>query len=200
MFRTVLNEMVEELKQLHQGTKEINKTITGLQEKIDGFDRRLENLQVVAPPVDLGPLQEQMTESISAFNQQAKETMEGMQGAFTRQLQTLTDTLAAEPKPIVRRISLFPENDRHGSYKYFIKALFLSILGFGLLAGLYALGQQWLDQRAAERSQVQVRPVYLPERAYPSAPQAPSSTGKVRKAVKRRREVDSSGLGVDTGR
>jgi len=48
MFRSVLNDMLDELKQLHTTTKEMNKAIIGQNQKIDGFDQRLENLQVMA--------------------------------------------------------------------------------------------------------------------------------------------------------
>ncbi len=200
MFRSVLNEMLSELKQLQNSTKEMNKTILGLNERIDRFDQRLEDLQVVAPPPDLQPLKEGILE----FNQQAKETMEEMREVFRGQMQKIADTLAAEPRPIVRRISLFPDNDYRGSYKYFIRGLFLATVGVCLVGALYALGSQWLEQRREERRltrvPVQERSMSFPERNY--QPGAPSpAPGRAKKAGKRHREVDSvAAVSQDTGR
>src|SRR5882672_9289920 len=146
MFRSVLNEMLDELKQLQATSKEMNKTIIGQNQKIDGFDQRLENLQVVAPPPDLEPVKDQLAEGVSGLNKEVKEAMQGVQGTFTQHLKKLTDTLEAEPKPIVRRISLFPENDYHGNYKYFIKALFLWSLGILALVLAYRLIQPYFDR------------------------------------------------------
>jgi len=199
MFRTVLNEMLDELKQLHVSIKEMNKTVAVLHEKIDKFDQRLENLQVVAPPPDLQPLKEQLAEGVSTFNIQAKETMEGMQKVFTVQMQKITDTLAASPKPIVRRLSLFPENDYHNHYKYFIKGLFLATVGVCLVGALYALGSQWLQQRRAEAGPAQERSVSMPGSYQPPAP-VPLPERHVRKVPKRHREADTTvTAGVDTG-
>lgn len=200
MFRSVLNEMLSELKQLHNSTKEMNKTISGLNERIDQFDQRLENLQVVSPPPDLQPLKEGILE----FNQQAKETMEGMREVFKVQMQKIADTLAAEPRPIVRRISLFPENDYRGNYKYFIKGLFLATVGVCLVGALYAFGSQWLDQRREERRPtlvpVQERTMSFPDGSYQPGGPSPAR-GRTKKTGKRHREGDSvQALGVDTGR
>lgn len=146
MFRAVLNEMLEEMKQVHRTIKEMNGVLVLQQQKIDGFQRQLENIQVVAPPPDMQPLKDQFAAGVVEFKMQVKETLAGMQAVYGQQLQKVTEVLEAQPKPIVRRISLFPENDRHGNFKYFFKCLFLSTLGFGLLAMIYALVQQRLEQ------------------------------------------------------
>jgi hypothetical protein len=68
-----------------------------------------------------------------------------------------------------------------------------------LVGALFALGQQRLEGRAAER--VRERPVYVPLERGPSyAAAAPAASGRVRKAVIHHRMVDSSGVGADTGR
>lgn len=176
MFRAVLNEMLEEMKQVHRTIKEMNKTVVSLGERVDGFQRQLENIQVVAPPLDLQPLKDQFASGLVDFSAQVKETLAGMEAGYSQQLQKVTQVLEAQPKPIVRRISLFPENDHHGNFKYFFKCLFLSTLGFGLLAGLYAFGAQWLEQGSGH----QPAP-YQSSRPFTessSAPPVPKASGK----------------------
>ncbi|MDO6435393.1 hypothetical protein Q4E93_32555 [Flavitalea sp. BT771] len=183
MFRAVLNEILNEHKQFSNAIKEMNKTVAGLGERMDGFQRQLENLQIVAPPPDLQPLKDQFAAGVADFGVQVKETLAGMQAVHSQQLQKMTAVLEAQPKPIVRRISLFPENDRHGNFKYFFKCLFLSILGFGLLAGLYAFGAQWLEQRGSRQPPVRERSVSFPESSLEAPAHKPSgrhSTKRVR--------------------
>ena len=129
MFRSVLNEMLIELKQLQQGVKETNKTLLALGEKVDGFRGYLDNLKVEVPPADLGLVIDGQAEGLIAFNKEVKGALEGMQTQFTQAIQKLTDAVEAQPKPIVRRICFFPESDYKGNYKYFIRAVVLWFLG-----------------------------------------------------------------------
>jgi len=73
MFRTVLNEMLTELKQLNTTQKEMNRTLLLLGEKVDGFQQRLDNLKVEAPAVDMQPVKDQLTEWAVGFNRQMTE-------------------------------------------------------------------------------------------------------------------------------
>ncbi len=151
MFRTVLNEMLGELKQLTQGAKETNKNVATLQEKFGEFHHRLENLQVIAPAVDLAPVHDSLTQGVSELNKQVTEGMQGVLTTFTQHLEKLTAAVEAQPKRIVRRISLFPENDRHGNYKYTIRTMFLSILGALVVGGAFSLLLNNMEERKEER-------------------------------------------------
>jgi hypothetical protein len=192
MFRAVLDEMLMELKQLHSATKEMKETIDALNEKIDGFNVRLENLQVVAPPPDLEPVKGQLAEGVSEFNRQVKESMDGIREVYTQHLKKLTDTLEAQPKPIVRRISLFPENDTRGHFKYFMKCLVLGILGMTLLAGLFSLGQQYLARHSNDQS--------AEYNVSPSQAAMPSAPGPHAIKVQRKKHGRSNDGGVAMGR
>jgi len=191
MFRAVLNEMLEEMKQVHRTIKEMNGVLVLQQQKIDGFQRLLENIQVVAPPPDMQPLKDQFAAGVVEFKMQVKETLAGMQAVYGQQLQKVTEVLEAQPKPIVRRISLFPENDRHGNFKYFFKCLFLSTLGFGLLAGLYAFGVEWLAQRGSRQVPVQERSTSFSVEQ-PAASGGVASLRRVPKKGRRHRAGDSA--------
>jgi len=168
MFRTVLNEILTELKQFNNGQKEMGKTLLLLGEKVDGFQQRLDNLKVEAPAVDLQPVKDQLAEWAVGFNRQMTEGMEKIQTAFSQNLQKLSEAVAAQPKPIVRRISLFPENDYNGHFKFFIGRLLWAILGLCLLAGLFSLGQQYIMHRSMEREAPRME--YVPEKIAPMAP------------------------------
>lgn len=151
MFRTVLNEMLGELKQLAQGAKETNKNLVALQEKFGEFHHRLENLQVIAPAADLTPVQDTLTQGVTELNKQVTEGMQSVLATFTQHLEKLTAAVEAQPKRIVRRISLFPENDRQGNYKYFIRTMFLSILGALVVGGAFSLLLNNMEERKEER-------------------------------------------------
>ena len=193
MFRAVLNEMLEEMKQVHRTIKEMKGALAVQQEKIDGFQRQLENIQVVAPPTDLQPLKDQFAAGVSEFSIMVKETLAGMKVDYGQQLQKVTQVLEAQPKPIVRRISLFPENDHHGNFKYFFKCLFLSILGFGLLAMIYALVQQRLEQGSG----YQPAP-YQSSRSFTGSSSAPSVPKASGGHSKKRDRPHSANISKDT--
>jgi len=185
MFRTVLNEMLTELKQLRDGQKEMNKTILLLGEKVDGFQQHLENLKVEVPATDLQPVKDELAEWAVGFNGLIKEGMEKIQTTFSQHLQKLSAVIEAEPKPIVRRISLFPETDRNGHFKFFISRLILGVLGALLLVGLFSLGQQYIAQRPSTESMMPYQQ-FVPERTAPAAP-PPHKT----KAPRKHHVVDS---------
>jgi len=190
MFRTVLNEMLGELKQLAQGAKEANKNLSALQEKFMDFHQRLENLKVVAPETDLTPVHDTLKEGITELNKQMTDGMGDVRTTFTQHLQKLTEAVEAQPKRIVRTFSLFPENDRRGSYKYFIKALFLSILGVLLIGGAYSLIKQSVDEHTEERRYL------MTQRSAQQAPAQPSPAPQ-RKKVKVKVAVEDTTTRTD---
>jgi len=184
MFRTVLNEMLLELKQMAQGAKETNKNLAALQEKFGEFHHRLENLQVIAPAVDLTPVHDSLTQGVSELNKQVKEGMQGVLTTFTQHLEKLTAAVEAQPKRIVRRISLFPENDRHGNYKYFIRAMFLSILGALVVGGAFSLLLNNMEERKEERRKLMFQKPAAQE--WTTQPPAQPSSAPPRKKTKAR--------------
>jgi len=197
MFRAVLNEMLDELKQLHVAVKGMNSGIVALTGKVDAFDKRLEDLQVVAPPPDLQPVQNELAAGVSGLQIQVKEGMSGIQSVFTQHMQKLTAALEAQPKPIVRRISFFSDNDYNGNYKYFIKACCLWTLGFLALVMIFKLVQPYFDRSTGYQSPSYRAAPYYP-REDPPATTTVKPSRHSRKSSRKHRTVDSSSYFSDT--
>ncbi len=160
---TVLNEVLGELKEANKSLKEMDGTIKALESRVTGFEQMLKDQQVIVQPPDLGPAFEEIRRLTSETGETASETIGNVQEKATdilNQVQVTVEQklseirkvidgrLAEQPKPIVRqwRVSLFPESDRAGSYKYFISWLFGGTVLVLLVGALFSLGRQYLDK------------------------------------------------------
>jgi hypothetical protein len=121
---TVLDEVLEELKQANRSLKE------------------------------MGSLVQELKMQVQAFDERSKQTTEG--------LEKVMRTVEAQPKAIVRRIMLFPENDLQGSYKTFIHWLIGGVLAALVLLSGYVLIHEWILRS------------YPRQAAIPAAPAAPA--------------------------
>lgn len=176
---TVLNEVLGELKDANKSLKEMGGTITALEGKVTGFEQMLKDQQVVVQPPDLASAFEEIRQLTKETGVAASETinivqkeagaMPGKVHAMVEQklseIRTVIDgRLAEQPKPIIRhwRVSLFPESDRGGSYKYFISWLFGGTVLVVLVSALFLLGRQYLDKwhPSAEESK---QPMSMPQ-------------------------------------
>ena len=163
MVLTVLNEVLGELKEANKSLKEMGGTIKALEGRVTGFEQMLKDQQVVVQPPDLAPTFEEIRQLTTETGVAASETVGAMQkeaGAMLGQIRmvveqklseigtVIDDRLAAQPKPIMRqwRLSLFPESDKAGSYKYFISWLFGGAVLALLVGALFLLGRQYLDK------------------------------------------------------
>jgi hypothetical protein len=144
IFETVLNEMLEDQKHLVNSVKALTTTITDLRDKqadlqtrVEGFDQRLSDQTITAPPADTQPIQQLLQESMTSFRGEIKQGIDRV-GALVE----------AQPKAIVRqtRILLFPESDRNGHFKYLIGKIFLALILIVLLGVLLNLGSQYIDR------------------------------------------------------
>ena len=146
IIETVLNEMLQDQKQL-----------------ILALDQRL-NAQIVAPPVDTRPLEQQtkkalaqitlfQTAALDKIDQRGAAISGQLNDTLTTGLQKIHATLEAQPKPIIRqwRISFFPENDRQGSYRLFLNRATVVICILAVLIVLFLLGSSWLNNIHSER-------------------------------------------------
>jgi hypothetical protein len=163
MVLTVLNEVLGELKEANKSLKEMGGTIKALESKVTGFEQMLKDQQVVVQPPDLDPAFEEIrrltretgeaaSETIGTVQEKARDMLDQVQvmvGQKLSEIRTvIDDRLAEQPKPIMRqwRVSLFPESDREGSYKYFINWLFGGMVLVLLVGALFLLGRQYLDK------------------------------------------------------
>jgi hypothetical protein len=163
MVLTVLNEVLGELKEANKSQKGMAATIKALEERVAGFEQMLKDQQVIVQPPDLASAFEEIRQLTRETGDAASETVGAVQkeaGAMLGQIRmvveqklseigtVINDRLAAQPKPVIRqwRVSLFPESDKAGSYKYFISWLFGGTVLALLVGALFLLGRQYLDK------------------------------------------------------
>ena len=57
ILETVLTEVLEELKNNSQAILELTEEVTVLKEKVSVFEKKQEQLQIIAPPADTAPIE-----------------------------------------------------------------------------------------------------------------------------------------------
>jgi len=153
VFETVLNEVLEELK---LSKEEVKSGMATLTEKVEKIDRRLDE-QVVAAPADTQPIQQIITEGHQKIEKSLTERHDDMKKMVAKmvaeEFQKVSAIVEAQPKPNVRqfRLILFPENDYHGYYKFFVTRLLMWLTILAGIAVLSHLGMHWLDNIHSER-------------------------------------------------
>jgi hypothetical protein len=138
-------------------------TIKALEGKVTGFEQLLKDQQVVVQPPDLDPAFGEIrrltretgdaaSQTIGTVQEKARDMLDQVQvmvGQKLSEIRTvIDDRLAEQPKPVIKqwRISLFPDSDKTGSYKYFISWLFGGIVLALSVGALFSLGRQYLDK------------------------------------------------------
>lgn len=157
MILTVLNEALDELQKANKSLKNLGERIVALEGRVKAFDEK----EIRIEPPNLEPLKGQidgfrvgMTGKVAEIDDQLNKGLVAVCTALREEtaagLAKLAEAVEAQPKPIVRRISIFPENDREGNYKTFIRCLIGGIVGAMLVGSAYVLGNEWI-QRAQPR-------------------------------------------------
>ena len=188
VLETVLNEILEDQKQLILVSKSEQQQLARLTEKVASFDQRL-TTQIVAPPVDTAPLEQETkaamnrialfeAAALEKIDQHAAAASDRLNATLTTGLQKINATLEAQPKPIIRqwRINLFPENDYNGLYRLWLNRLIAGVCILAALTVLGWLGRTWLDNIHSER--VNASPAFReqPSPASPPPYSAPNSS------------------------
>jgi len=126
-FEIVLREMLQEQQKANKIIIEQGAAIGELIAKVNGFNERLENFKVIAPPVSTKSFEEEIRKVISE--------------------KRLSD--ANESKPATRKfqILLFPEQDAKLFYKIVFGRwlVWLTIMLF--ITNLYKFGVHWSDSQ-----------------------------------------------------
>jgi hypothetical protein len=137
IINEVLNDILEELKQSNQSLKTLQTTIGDLQEKTSGFEQKLTEQQVIAPPADTTAIRELTGGAINSIQQDVKD-----------QLGIISAIVEAQPKNVIKqwRLSIFPDNDLNGSFKHLVNKITLGMICFALIAAGYKLGLHYLDR------------------------------------------------------
>jgi hypothetical protein len=163
IIKDVMEDVLQELKEANRSLSGLRSAVDGLGATVTGFEQQLKDLKVVVQPPDLdaafGEIRQLTTETavtasetIASMQNEAKEMLDLVMVTVAQKLSAIQAVidgrLAEQPKPIMRqwRVSVFPESDRAGSYKYFIRWLFGGTVLVLLVGALFSLGRQYLDK------------------------------------------------------
>lgn len=138
MLLTVLNETLEEMQKANRSLKEIGEKLENFAGKIGTLETRVhafEQKEIRIEPPDLGPVSERVSAECTGLK---KVTEAG--------LLKVAVAVETQPKPIVRRISFFPETDREGNYKTLIRWMIGGIVGLMLVGAAYVLANEWIQR------------------------------------------------------
>ena len=148
VFETVLNDILQELQEGNRLKRQLDQQVQTLKEKVDGFEQRLADIRVVAPAVDIAPLQQLIKEGTENITALVSSHLEKTNGIIEEKIRKFMAGIEDQPKPIVRqwRILFFPENDYSGTFRIFLNR----VCGWGtllvLIAALFTLGQDYINR------------------------------------------------------
>jgi hypothetical protein len=163
MIKDVMEDVLQELKEANGVLSGLRSSVDALEGRVAGFEQLLKDQQVIVQPPDLGPAFGEIRQLTRETGVAVSETIDSMQKGEREildlvrvtvaqklsEMQAVIDgRLAEQPKPVIRqwRVSLFPESDRAGSYKYFINWLFGGTALVLLVCTIFLLGRQYLDK------------------------------------------------------
>jgi len=125
ILETVLTEVLEELKNNTQAILELTEEVTVLKEKVSVFEKKQEQLQIIAPPADTAPIE---------------KVAENYFLEFCRLVE-------AQPKKVVRqfRLVLFPETNTDRYYKIVFGRIIPWSYGLAAVFFLISLSKQYVS-------------------------------------------------------
>jgi hypothetical protein len=211
MVLTVLNEVLEELKEANKSLKELGGTVKALELRVHAFEQK----EIRIEPPDLEPIKEKVDELPDRINLEMMRVDKDMQQQIVAQCGELRQETAAgmlkiagaveaQPKPIVRRISLFPENDKEGNYKTFIRWLIGGTIGAMMVVTAYVLLNEQIQRTYSRETPATASGsnLGLPSASPPPISPAAGGAGKARKAgfrqhsIKTAKKIDTLGQNV----
>ena len=202
MVLTVLNEVLEELKEANKSLKVMNGKVIDLEERVQAFEQK----EIRIEPPDLEPFNKKLAllpdiitaEMVSLEKHlQQRMTTEGgqLREETSAGLAKVAAAVEAQPKPIVRRISFFPENDHQGNYKTFIRWLIGGTIGAMIVLTGYVLTHEWiLHTQPREWAAPATGMMMPPQQASPQASVPVRGTGEPAKqkvSKKIRKKLDT---------
>ncbi len=203
MILAVLNEVLDELKVANKSLKEMGGMVKTLESRVQAFEQK----EIRIEPTDLGPVNHLVgqlpgiiKEGIKGLDESFRErvTVEcaELRKETTAAFVKVAAAVEAQPKPIVRRISFFPENDYSGNYKVFIRWLICGIIGAMMVAAAYVLTNEWILRNSPRETPAAVSGMSMSPGAEPPAP-VPAAARKApgggfRKNLKKaRKKIDT---------
>ncbi len=118
----VLNDVSEDIKKLNTLSKQLSEKVELLEKRISSFDQRLDQIKVVPPAVDTGPIKNLVQEKMTAIE----------------------NRIEAQPKNVIKKHQLlfFPEQDTKEYYRFFASQIMPYVIWFFVVYFLYCLGRQ----------------------------------------------------------
>ena len=144
----VLNDILVELKESNQSLKTLQTTVKDLQDKTAGFEQKLTDQQVIAPPADTTPIQELTGKAIDIMQQEMKKELAAIRTDVIGSMMNISTIVEAQPKNVIKqwRLSFFPDNDFNGSFKHLVNKITLGMICITLIGAGYKLGLHYLDR------------------------------------------------------
>jgi hypothetical protein len=135
IVETVLKDMVDELKTGSQLNRELTEKVKELTGKVDGFDQKLGQQKVIAPPADTKPLEKIVSSGVVDIARIVQE----------------------QPKNVIKqiRLLLFPETNAGQYYKIIFGRLIPWALALVLATYGFILGQQAIERWSANSEKEQ---------------------------------------------
>jgi hypothetical protein len=129
IVETVLTDMLEEQKTTNQLNQELAVKLKELEEKVTAFDQKLETIKVMAPAVDIVPVQRIIEDGLLDVAQMVE----------------------AQPKNVIRqvRLLLFPETNAGQYYKIVFGRLIPWAYAFAGVTFLFSLGKKYMESSNA---------------------------------------------------
>jgi hypothetical protein len=125
IIETVLKEILDEIKMIHQENEEKDKYAADIEDKIQSLEKALYIQEIKPPEINLLPLQLQLDSSTK----------------------NIEKTIREQPKNISRKIQilLFPESGAREYYRLVFGRLLFWMMMFLLATYMYSLGKQFID-------------------------------------------------------
>ncbi|HEV2479077.1 MAG TPA: hypothetical protein VGS79_05425 [Puia sp.] len=142
MILAVLNEALEELQTANKSLKDMGQKMEALEARVRAFEAK----EIRIEPPNLEPLKGKIDELPVVMDRFLVAQSTALRQETAAGLLKVAAAVEAQPKPIVRRISFFPENDREGNYKTFIRWLIGGIVGAMLVGSAYVLANEWIQR------------------------------------------------------
>jgi len=151
IFSTVLNEILDELKESNQSLKTLQTTVKELQTTTAGFEQKLTDQQVIAPPADTTAIQELTGTAIAGMQEAVKTQLDAARCDTGNKMDHIASIVEAQPKAVVKqwRLSFFPDHDINGSFRHLINKCILALICIVLIGACYSLGLHYIEMKDA---------------------------------------------------
>ena len=148
IFETVLNDILNEQRETNRLLRQAIEEQRAMQEKLNGFDQRLTDIKIDAPPADTSAIQKVTGDGIEKITTLVAASVEKINTTLAEKFEKVNAIVEAQPKPVVRqlRFVFFPEHDYNGMYRFFLTRVLGFFIILVLIAALFTLGRDYLNR------------------------------------------------------